>query len=178
METEADAYLGGEEDSTERSSLVRGKLNPTLAWPFPTTDFVLALMTRREYYSGVLFLTTNFPEKIDEAFSSRIDVHFEHPALDRASRCRLLKTMTEFTTSARAFAQPNELSEQDYWNLARFELNGRELQNAVKISSRLCSIKRETLMYRGMETAIRHTAPRKFMEPEAGVPQAKKRRLS
>jgi SpoVK/Ycf46/Vps4 family AAA+-type ATPase len=135
-------------------------------------------MTQLEYYSGVLFLTTNFPEKIDEAFSSRIDVHFEYPALDRTSRCRLLKTMTEFTVSSNAFAQPDGLSEHDYWRLARWKLNGRELKNAVKISSRLCSIKKRKLSYRELETAIRHTTPRKFIEPELSPPPAKRSRSS
>ncbi|KAL9620354.1 MAG: hypothetical protein Q9160_005153 [Pyrenula sp. 1 TL-2023] len=157
---EADAYLGNGKHSYERSSLVR------------------ILMTRLEYYSGVLFLTTNFPEKIDEAFSSRIDVHFEYPALDRTSRCRLLKTITEFARTSNTFAQPNDLTEQDYWGLARWKLNGRELKNAVKISSRLCAIKKEKLSYRGLETAIRHTAQRKSIEPEASPLSAKRARSS
>jgi hypothetical protein len=135
-------------------------------------------MTRLEYYSGVLFLTTNFPEKIDEAFSSRIDVHFEYPALDRTSRCKLLKTMVEFATYSKAFAQPADLSEQDYWHLARWELNGRELKNAIKVSSRLCLIKKEKLLYRVLEMAIRHTAPRKIVEPESSPPPGKRARLS
>ncbi|KAJ4359586.1 uncharacterized protein N0V89_000141 [Didymosphaeria variabile] len=156
---EADAYLGSDREPKERSSLVR------------------TLMTRLEYYPGVLFLTTNFPDKIDEAFSSRIDVHFEYPTLDRTFRCKLLKTMTSFTTSSYEFSQTVDLTDQDYWNLARFELNGRELKNAVKVSSRICCIKKETLSYKRLETAIRHTAPRKFVEPATDLPPNKKVRL-
>ncbi|KAF2131249.1 P-loop containing nucleoside triphosphate hydrolase protein [Dothidotthia symphoricarpi CBS 119687] len=156
---EADAYLGNTDEKTHRSSHVR------------------TFMTQLEYYSGVVLLTTNFPEKIDEAFSSRIDVHFEYPSLDRTARCKLLKAMTEFATSSNVFAQSTDLSEQDYWRLARWELNGRELKNAVKISTRLCSIKKEKLSYDGLETAIRHTAPRKVIESESSLPPAKRARL-
>jgi SpoVK/Ycf46/Vps4 family AAA+-type ATPase len=131
-------------------------------------------MTRLEYYSGVLFLTTNFPEKIDEAFSSRIDVHFEYPTLDRTSRSKLLKSMTEFVTSSDGFVQAVDLTDGDYWRLARWELNGRELKNAVKVSSRICCIRKEALSYERLEMAIRHTAPRKFVEP-VGSPTPNKR---
>lgn len=72
---------------------------------------------------------------------SRIDVHFEYLALDRTSRCRLLKTMTEFARTSNTLAQPNDVSEQDYGDLARWKLNGREVKNALKVFSRLCAIK-------------------------------------
>lgn len=38
-----------------------------------------------EYYSGILFLTTNRPGVIDEAFLSRIHMAFQYPAIDLPS---------------------------------------------------------------------------------------------
>lgn len=38
-----------------------------------------------EYYSGILFLTTNRPGVIDEAFLSRIHMAFRYPAIDLVS---------------------------------------------------------------------------------------------
>jgi SpoVK/Ycf46/Vps4 family AAA+-type ATPase len=123
-------------------------------------------MTSLEYYSGLLFLTTNFPENIDEAFASRIDVHFEYPVLDRLARFKLLRNVTEFIKASDAFTQSINLSDGDLWNLARWKLNGRELKNAAKVSSRLCSIKKEDLSVHHLEIAIQHTSPKKFTDPE------------
>ncbi|KAH7091306.1 P-loop containing nucleoside triphosphate hydrolase protein [Paraphoma chrysanthemicola] len=130
------------------------------------SSLVRTLMTSLEYYSGLLFLTTNFPNNIDEAFASRIDIHFEYPALDRDARCTLLRNITEFLQESTAFTQSVKLSDQDIWELARWKLNGRELKNAIKISSRLCSIKKEDLSIDHLRTAIKHTSPAKYKEPE------------
>ncbi|KAL1591718.1 hypothetical protein SLS60_011717 [Paraconiothyrium brasiliense] len=80
-------------------------------------------------------------------------------------------------TSSYDFAQTVDLTDQDYWDLARWELNGRELKNAVKVSSRMCYIDKDTLSYKRLEIAIRHTAPRKFVEPATRSPPNKKARL-
>jgi SpoVK/Ycf46/Vps4 family AAA+-type ATPase len=124
-------------------------------------------MTSLEYYSGILVLTTNFPHNIDEAFASRIDVHFEYPALNRQARCRLLGNIIKFVAVS-SFSNSIDLSEKDLWELARWKLNGRELKNAVKVSTRLCSIKRESLSKAHLELAIRHTSPAKYKEFEEG----------
>ncbi|KAK1907647.1 hypothetical protein P3342_005975 [Pyrenophora teres f. teres] len=144
---EADAFLGTKNDK-RRSSLVR------------------TLMTSLEYYSGLLFLTTNFPENIDEAFASRIDLHFEYPSLDRQARCKLLNNVTDFIKSSDTFTQSVDLSDDDIWDLARWKLNGRELKNAAKVASRLCSIKNESLSSRHLRIAIQHTSPQKYKQPE------------
>lgn len=42
-----------------------------------------------EYYSGILFLTTNIVGVIDEAFKSRIHVALEYPAIDEESTLQI-----------------------------------------------------------------------------------------
>ncbi|KAL7773940.1 hypothetical protein CFE70_003908 [Pyrenophora teres f. teres 0-1] len=151
---------GGEDLETTLEDAFR------LATEWDALLLIDALMTSLEYYSGLLFLTTNFPENIDEAFASRIDLHFEYPSLDRQARCKLLNNVTDFIKSSDTFTQSVDLSDDDIWDLARWKLNGRELKNAAKVASRLCSIKNESLSSRHLRIAIQHTSPQKYKQPE------------
>lgn len=45
----------------------------------------VVFLRQLEYYSGILFLTTNIVGVIDEAFKSRIHVALEYPAIDEKS---------------------------------------------------------------------------------------------
>lgn len=51
----------------------------------PIFATITVFLRQLEYYSGILFLTTNIVGVIDEAFKSRIHVALEYPALDEAS---------------------------------------------------------------------------------------------
>jgi len=48
-----------------------------------------------EYYSGILFLTTNKVGHFDEAFKSRIHVSLYYPALDKRSTLKIWKMNLE-----------------------------------------------------------------------------------
>lgn len=48
-----------------------------------------------EYYSGILFLTTNIVGVIDEAFKSRIHVALEYPAVDEESTLEIWSKMLQ-----------------------------------------------------------------------------------
>jgi hypothetical protein len=48
-------------------------------------SLVLVFLRKLEYYSGILFLTTNRAGTIDEAFKSRIYILLRYPSIDSAS---------------------------------------------------------------------------------------------
>ncbi|KAK0644346.1 hypothetical protein B0T16DRAFT_460410 [Cercophora newfieldiana] len=48
-------------------------------------SLVSVFLRKLEYYSGILFLTTNRPGTIDEAFKSRIHISLRYPSIDLAS---------------------------------------------------------------------------------------------
>jgi len=54
-----------------------------------SSGIVSVFLRKMEYFSGLLFLTTNRVGHIDKAFMSRVHVVIEYPTLDEAKR-RLL----------------------------------------------------------------------------------------
>ncbi|PHH59923.1 hypothetical protein CDD81_2382 [Ophiocordyceps australis] len=107
---EADIFL----QTRDSSSLERNEL---------VSIFLRAL----EYYRGLLFLTTNRIDAIDPAFKSRIDLIIPYKDLTKEARrevwvnfiSRLSPKVTEFT-------------KDDFNELAKAEMNGREIKNTVK----------------------------------------------
>jgi SpoVK/Ycf46/Vps4 family AAA+-type ATPase len=79
-----------------------------------------------EYFNGVLFLTTNRPSQIDEAFQSRIDVHIDYPNLDANSRRMIWKNFFSKST------KPIDIGDDELSQLAQISLNGRQIKNLVK----------------------------------------------
>lgn len=56
---------------------------------------ILVFLRQLEYYSGILFLTTNIVGVIDEAFKSRIHVALEYPAIDEDSTLEIWSKMLQ-----------------------------------------------------------------------------------
>lgn len=94
-----------------------------------------------EYYSGVLFLTTNRVGVFDEAFSSRIHISLYYPSLDRQQTLEIFKRNWE-----RILARPEDDSRQidiDLSEITQFAMdyfdnnrqgrwNGRQIRNAFQ----------------------------------------------
>ncbi|KAL8757382.1 MAG: hypothetical protein Q9199_002259 [Rusavskia elegans] len=93
-----------------------------------------------EYYSGILFLTTNKVGHFDEAFKSRIHVSLYYPALNKRSTLKIWKMNLErLSKSKKAF----ELEAEDIYDYARRHYrdlykkgkttwNGRQIKNAFQ----------------------------------------------
>lgn len=79
-----------------------------------------------EYFHGILFLTTNRPSQIDEAFQSRIDVHIDYPNLDAISRRAIWKNFFSKST------KPIDISDEELGQLAQISVNGRQIKSLVK----------------------------------------------
>lgn len=94
---------------------------------------MLAVLLRvLEYHQGVLFLTTNRVEDIDEAFLSRIHFALAYPALSVSARSGLWRTFI-----SRAHPEglcPTWLEGQDLRMLAESGLNARQIRNVVRVA--------------------------------------------
>ncbi|KAJ4169824.1 hypothetical protein NW754_005971 [Fusarium falciforme] len=84
-----------------------------------------------EYYQGVMFLTTNRVSSFDPAFESRIHLTIHYPKLDINSRLHVWKTFVKIETGG--------VSEAELGELAKEELNGRQIKNVVKTARLLAS---------------------------------------
>lgn len=79
-----------------------------------------------EYYSGVLFLTTNRVNCIDKAFISRISLMLKYDDLSRESRKQIWKTLIE--------AQGIQFNDNTYLALSKYDINGRQIKNIIRMS--------------------------------------------
>jgi SpoVK/Ycf46/Vps4 family AAA+-type ATPase len=107
---------------------------------------VAVFLRALEYYRGVLILTTNLPVTFDKAFRSRIHLTLEYPALDEAGRVLVWKTFLESLAPS--------LGTAEYEELARYDLNGREIKNTVKMSAQLAEEKGADLSMSHLRTVI------------------------
>jgi hypothetical protein len=160
------------------------------------SDCSVEMLREVEYYGGVMFLTTNLLKDIDEAFLSRVNMHYIYPSLSATSRLKIwtdsiFYAQNEF--SQEALPRPSEhpataktdqdvqidISQEDLKGLASWKLNGREVKNATKIAWLLCQYDHIPLTRSILETAIRTTAPyavEEVTEPdEAGSPRKRAR---
>ena len=96
-----------------------------------------------EYYQGILILTTNRLKTFDSAFESRIHFCLEYPALENSSRQTIWRS---FIAKARLNGEARvDLSDSNVRELAKLDLNGRQIKNVVSVSQAV-AMKRKTTM--------------------------------
>ncbi|KAG0129740.1 hypothetical protein HOY82DRAFT_487773 [Tuber indicum] len=101
-----------------------------------------------EYFQGILFLTTNRVETFDEAFQSRIHIALRYNDLDKKARRVIWKTflgMVAKEESGPDRALRDVVNDEELEGLARRELNGRQIKNAVRTAQALALSKNEGL---------------------------------
>ncbi|PUU80698.1 hypothetical protein B9Z19DRAFT_1078786 [Tuber borchii] len=101
-----------------------------------------------EYFQGILFLTTNRVETFDEAFQSRIHIALRYNDLDKKARRVIWKTflgMVAREESGSDCQLRDIVSDEELEGLARRELNGRQIKNAVRTAQALALNKNEGL---------------------------------
>jgi AAA+ superfamily predicted ATPase len=106
-----------------------------------------------EYFDGILFLTTNRPGDIDEAFQSRIHVSIGLRALDTEERRQVWAV----------FIREMDLSEKEKRALLEYvtdnfdadKLNGRQIRNAVRTALALAQLKKEKLNAEHLERVVK-----------------------
>ncbi|KAJ8114483.1 hypothetical protein OPT61_g3643 [Boeremia exigua] len=141
---EADVFLASRKSAENNADLSRNALvagETTLLLKQTTTNALAVFLRVLEYYTGILFLTTNRIGDFDEAFASRIHLSLEYPQLSKAStesilalNMRLIKKRfrqsrktidieeTEICSKFSKFWEENEEA----------RLNGRQIRNACQ----------------------------------------------
>ena len=94
-----------------------------------------------EYYSGILFMTTNRVSTFDDAFKSRIHVPLKYESLPASSRVKVWKNFLGPSEAKGGI----EIDEAGYRELAKGELNGRQIKNVVRTAKSLAAYKKRKL---------------------------------
>ncbi|KAI1139707.1 hypothetical protein F5Y05DRAFT_330604 [Hypoxylon sp. FL0543] len=146
---EADVFLAKrDQKDVQRNGLVSGEakdLSPFLS-PFLTLTYLPTLVFLRilEYYSGILFLTTNRVGAIDDAFRSRLHLTLYYPKLTRKQTKQIFRRNFERIAEINAVRIGNNLLPFEYkdcepkvmlwsketWKTLRW--NGRQIRNTFQ----------------------------------------------
>ncbi|KAI1298552.1 P-loop containing nucleoside triphosphate hydrolase protein [Xylaria venustula] len=86
-----------------------------------------------EYYTGILFLTTNRVNTFDEAFRSRIHVPIRYTELGPHSRLKIWRGLLGRVPGG------VDVSEDGMRELTEYDLNGRQIKNIVKTTESLAA---------------------------------------
>ncbi|OAL45779.1 P-loop containing nucleoside triphosphate hydrolase protein [Pyrenochaeta sp. DS3sAY3a] len=101
-----------------------------------------------EYYEGTMVLTTNRVQTFDPAFQSRIHISLDYPELSLTSRTMI------WTNFLGASSQENTITKAQLTELARMNMNGRQIKNILKIARLLASRKKEPLSHEHIITTM------------------------
>jgi ATPase family associated with various cellular activities (AAA) len=164
MATEWDAVI-----LLDEADVFLGERNPV---DIARNELVSIFLREIEYYRGILFLTTNLFNTIDTAFRSRVNIHLVFQTLAPEnrkvlwqkfiSRLPLAIGADESTSDEKPveLVKPSTLlSDEDFTELSQWDLNGREIKNAVKTVRSWCECKGYAMTLGRLESGIRVTAP-------------------
>ena len=124
-----------------------------------------------------VFLTTNLLSTIDNAFRSRVNIHLLFDLLSPSSRRQLWQKFMERLPKEE---KKKKLSAKDLNELAKWELNGREIKNSIKTVRNWCIVKDLGMNLERLESGIKNTTPQatKVDEDDSSVPASKRKRGS
>lgn len=98
-----------------------------------------------EYYSGILFLTTNRVSTFDDAFKSRIHIPIRYTDLDIDSRLKIWRNFCGRVPGG------VHISEEEYEKLADNDLNGRQIKNVIKAAQSLAAFDEVKLDFKQLQ---------------------------
>ncbi|RTE76413.1 hypothetical protein BHE90_009099 [Fusarium euwallaceae] len=136
-------------------------------------ELVSIFLRRLEFYRGLMFLTTNRISNIDSAFKSRIDLTLPYHDLDESSRRALwVKFIERHTTEA------TDINDEGYDELAKADLNGREIKNTVKTAFVLSRHKGEQIGMYHLRTVLGIRKRVSVAQLDDDEPPAKRRKMN
>jgi AAA+ superfamily predicted ATPase len=153
---EADVFL---EERTmadlQRNSLVSGMYR---AEPNPTKLLTSLVFLRiLESYDGILILTSNRVGSFDEAFKSRIQVALHYMPLNRQSRKQIWQNFFEMIEEENSDVDVDQFKNR-LDELAKEEMNGRQIRNCLQTAQQLSKFKEEPLSWSSLSQTIKTTA--------------------
>jgi Cdc6-like AAA superfamily ATPase len=106
-----------------------------------------------EYYDGILVLTSNRVGTFDEAFKSRIQLALHYADLEEYQRQQI---WTNFIDRLEGLEEDVDLSDlrDNVQRLAKDEMNGRQIRNAITTARQFAEWKGEKLNYKHLEYVI------------------------
>jgi SpoVK/Ycf46/Vps4 family AAA+-type ATPase len=124
-------------------------------------ELVSIFLRELEYFRGIIFLTTNLYDTIDVAFRSRVNIHLLFNPLPPASRLTIWRKFLDRLPPMKGSGQRvlESLEEDDLTELSKWELNGREIKNAIKTVKSWCDVKGYEIDLQRLESGIKVTAP-------------------
>ncbi|CAB4436965.1 unnamed protein product [Rhizophagus irregularis] len=118
-----------------------------------------------DYHQGIVFLTTNRVNCLDDAFQTRISIFLEYKELGTKARETLWSTFLEFLDyDPNNNVNVKKLSE-------KHQLNGREIKNTVKLARALNKEKNELITTELLEKII-NISSKKTLEKSAEETQS------
>ncbi|GAB1313688.1 26S protease regulatory subunit [Madurella fahalii] len=149
-------------------------------------ELVSIFLRELEYFRGIIFLTTNLYSTIDSAFRSRVSLHLIFNSLTPEARTLIWRKFLDRLPprepaspaaieglegpdkeqrggfsgdGAEAELDDDLLTDQDIKELAAWQLNGREIKTAVKMTRTWCDHKGYPLTLSRLENGIKVTSP-------------------
>ena len=130
-------------------------------------ELVSIFLRELEYYRGIIFLTTNLYSTIDTAFRSRVSLHLLFNSLSPDARVVVWRKFLDRLPAAASAslkgkdgeADEVDVTDEDLKELSAWQLNGREIKTAVKMTKSWCEQKGYTLTLARLENGIKVTSP-------------------
>ena len=125
-------------------------------------ELVSVFLQLLEYHSGILVLTTNRLHALDPAFESRIDLTLMYKSLDATDRKQVWKNFLHSID-----VKDVDIDELGLEELAKWDVNGRQIKSAVKTARILAAEKDERLNTKHLEVVLNlRLKARSFMSAE------------
>ena len=107
-----------------------------------------------EYYEGILILTSNRVATFDEAFKSRIQLALHYEALGKPQRKQVWQNFINRLKSFESDTVDTDDLHRHIDKLAGFDMNGRQIRNAVTTARQLAMFKKKNMDYSVLEHVI------------------------
>ncbi|KAI1300902.1 hypothetical protein F5Y03DRAFT_363254 [Xylaria venustula] len=118
---------------------------------------VSVFLRNLEYYEGILILTSNRVGTFDEGFRSRIQLAIHYPKLEQPERRKVWDNFVN-----RLGSDPIATVDIDIRNLhtnltelSKFELNGREIRNAINVARPLAKSEGQKVDFESLKKVIK-----------------------
>ncbi|KAI9741267.1 MAG: hypothetical protein M1834_002983 [Cirrosporium novae-zelandiae] len=99
-----------------------------------------------EYYQGILILTTNHLERLDDALWSRIHFLIDYPPLDTDARQYIWRSFIQKTEAV--------IYDKELYQLAQLNLDGRQIKNIMSMSQSIAKQMGEALTFEGIQAVM------------------------
>lgn len=107
-----------------------------------------------EYHEGILILTSNRVGVFDEAFKSRIQLALHYKPLEKADRRKVWRNFFKTLENTKGEADFDDLDDH-LDDLADFEMNGRQIRNALSTATELAKFRKEELNFEHLKHVIK-----------------------